>query len=395
MKCVPNKPGDFCPPPKILPGGVLKPNGANISNAMLRAQKVRSAAPRSLSSSCVVDGVDGLPGVVGGTGWIGPTGAIGMIGEVGLIGIIGAIGGLGNKGNTGSQGGAGQDGKNGFDGATGATGLSGEAGLSGPEGPSGSAGPRGVVGGLGVTGCTGNTGPNGPLGSLGPNGLIGDTGVTGCTGSTGPNGEVGIIGPSGIIGGAGNAGYVGNTGPNGEGGSSGPKGRNGVDEFGGSFVGMVQFFVGPPLDTYRWIVCSGQTIDSGTYPELFQMLEFVNTDGTKYLPDLSGLFMRNVNETPGFIPVVTNFGDISASQNISHSHFSTANEHFHFCNYEENNTKKQSGNKAFPDPEIFTNNMTYTLETAHISGTIEDSTNSDVEFKPYSITLRAYVKARP
>jgi microcystin-dependent protein len=63
-----------------------------------------------------------------------------------------------------------------------------------------------------------------------------------------------------------------------------------------SFVGMIAAFsVTPPTDT--WVVCEGQTISSGTYPELVEFLAGAAA-ASAVMPDYRGYFLRGVNTTP-------------------------------------------------------------------------------------------------
>ena len=104
MKCyLPYGTNKLCPPPSILPQGVLKPNTVNMSRNMRRALQIRS---QSLTTSCSKIGPPGPPGPPGLDGIHGPTGPAGIDGKTGKNG---------KNGFNGINGKAGRDGRDGRD----------------------------------------------------------------------------------------------------------------------------------------------------------------------------------------------------------------------------------------------------------------------------------------
>ena len=93
----------MCPPPSILPQGVLKPNTVNMSRNMRRSLQIRS---QSLTTSCSKVGPPGPPG---------PPGINGLPGPPGPPGADGKNGKNGRNGFNGVNGKAGRDGRDGRD----------------------------------------------------------------------------------------------------------------------------------------------------------------------------------------------------------------------------------------------------------------------------------------
>jgi hypothetical protein len=232
----------------------------------------------------------------------------------------------------------------------------------------------------------------------------GEKGPTGYTGDAGPTGAPGDIGPTGVDGDVGPTGAPGDIGPTGDPGIQGPTGEPGDDFTGNSYVGMIAFFVGTPVvDQGKWLECLGQSVDQNLYPDLYNVITdaaFVTyypdeSPASKKLPNLSGLFPRALNVTGRSNCGGLTVGQVDGPTNLSHTHtYNDGQGHTHNFTYSTDNLESASGNHFVK--EFTTNASTTKYQTTNSTVSINiDYNGDDIEAKPWSITLKAFIRALP
>ena len=88
-----------------------------------------------------------------------------------------------------------------------------------------------------------------------------------------------------------------------------------------SFVGMIAAFsTTPPTDT--WVVCNGQTISAGTYPELVEFLAGAAA-ASAVMPNYQGYFLRGANTGASGVDPGRTVGSTQGDENKSHNHAGT------------------------------------------------------------------------
>jgi hypothetical protein len=161
---------------------------------------------------------------------------------------------------------------------------------------------------------------------------------------------------------------------------------------------MIAFFVGTPVvDKGKWLECLGQSVDQNQYPDLYNVITDANfiVGTTKILPNLSGLFPRALNLTGRSNCGGLTVGQVDGPTNLRHTHnYNDGEGHSHSFTYSTDNLESATGNHFVR--EFTTNASTTKYQTTNSTVSINiEYDGDDIEAKPWSITLRAFIRALP